>query len=65
MDQGNDLPIHQGVPAVKTTLWHENALCLLPCFHVGSPPVYLLGDSTILNAILGGRTDLPHFRLDI
>ncbi|KAE9365218.1 putative NRPS-like enzyme [Stipitochalara longipes BDJ] len=35
IDQGNDLPIHQGVPLVKTTLSHENALCLLPCFHAG------------------------------
>ena len=26
IDQGNDLPIHQGEPLVKTTLWHENAL---------------------------------------
>jgi hypothetical protein len=31
---GNDLPIRQGEPLVKTTLSYENALCLLPCFHV-------------------------------
>jgi hypothetical protein len=36
MDRGNDLPIHQGAPLTKTTLWHEHALCLLPCFHVSA-----------------------------
>jgi acyl-coenzyme A synthetase/AMP-(fatty) acid ligase len=38
IDQGHHLPIHQGAPLFKTTLWHENAICLLPCFHV-SPPL--------------------------
>jgi hypothetical protein len=43
IDQGNDLPILQGAPLVKTTLWHENALCLLPCFHVRSHNCFFPG----------------------
>lgn len=42
IDQGNDLPTDQGEPLVKTTLRHENVLCLLPCFHVSSPNLFLV-----------------------
>lgn len=41
-DQGNDLPIDQGAPLVKTTLRHENVLCLLPCFHVSFENLWLV-----------------------
>jgi hypothetical protein len=51
IDQGNDLPILQGAPLVKSTLWHENSLCLLPCFHVRSLQLFLPGDYRVLKAI--------------
>ena len=36
IDRGNDIPIHQGASLTKTILWHENAHCLLPRFHVSA-----------------------------
>ena len=36
IDQANDLPEDQGQSLTKTVCYHENKLCLLPCFHVST-----------------------------
>ncbi len=60
MDQGNDLPIGQGGPLVKTTLKHENVLCLLSCFHVSSETYG--SSNTMLRAVIGPRTGFQSVR---
>jgi len=59
IDQGDDLPVHQGELLVRTTLSKENALGLLPCKCRG---LYLPGQRRMLKVFLVKWIDLPYIR---